>query len=165
MNSRYEDSILRSLQRIIQATNQHSHKLARSVQLTSPQLTCLKEIQEHHNITPSELARQVSLSRPTVTGILDRLTSRALIARSPHPSDKRRTVLTLTPAGHDILKTAPSALQGHLATNLGQLHDGEQALIDWVLQRIVSLMDEDPQTGAPGPDGPFQPTKSNHTTK
>lgn len=144
MSSRYEDSILRSLQRINQATSQHSHRLARDHQLTAPQLTCLRHIHKHGNITPGQLADAVSLSRPTITGILERLDNRGLLTRQTDPKDKRRTLINTTADAHKLLENAPSALHSDFAQRLHDLHEGEQAMIDWILQRVATLMEPQP---------------------
>lgn len=144
MSSRYEDSILRSLQRINQATSQHSHRLARDHQLTGPQLTCLRHIHKHGTITPGQLAAAVSLSRPTITGILERLDNRGLLTRRSDPDDKRRTLISTTADAHKLIKNAPSALHSEFAQRLHELHEGEQAMIDWILQRVATLMEPQP---------------------
>jgi DNA-binding MarR family transcriptional regulator len=47
----------------------------------------------------SELGAAIGGRPTTLTGILDRLEQRALLAREPHPRDRRTVVVRLTPAG------------------------------------------------------------------
>jgi DNA-binding MarR family transcriptional regulator len=49
-----------------------------------------------------ELHRQVLLSQPALSRMVDRLVERGLIARCPDPADGRGVRLTLTDAGRDI---------------------------------------------------------------
>jgi DNA-binding MarR family transcriptional regulator len=147
--SRYEDSILRSIRRISRAIDIHSRRLAKQYALTGPQLVCLREIIRQEVATPSGIARAVSLSQGTVTGILDRLERRGLIERVRSQRDKRRIHVSVTDAGRELVAQAPSPMHEEFSARLGGLHDGEQAMIDWVLQRVVGLMEAERVDAAP----------------
>ena len=149
MASRYEESILRSLRRTSRAVDLHSKRLAKQHSLTGPQLVCLREILRQEIATPSGIARAVSLSQGTVTGILDRLESRALVSRERSAEDRRKIHVTVTPKGRDTVAQAPSPLHEQFSARLNALHDGEQAMIDWVLQRVVALLEADGVDAAP----------------
>ena len=149
MASRYEESILRSLRRTSRAIDQHSKRLAKQHSLTGPQLVCLREILRQEIATPSGIARAVSLSQGTVTGILDRLESRDLITRERSAKDKRKFHVAITPKGRELVAYAPSPLHEQFSARLHALHEGEQAMIDWVLQRVVTLLEADDVDAAP----------------
>ena len=149
MSSRYEESILRSLRRTSRAIDLHSKRLAKHHFLTGPQLVCLREILRQEIATPSGIARAVSLSQGTVSGILDRLESRALVSRERSSQDKRRVHVTITAKGRDMVAQAPSPLHEQFSGRLNALHEGEQAMIDWVLQRVVALLEADDVDAAP----------------
>ena len=139
MASRYEESILRSLRRISRAIDLHSKQLARQHELTGPQLVCLREIARAEGVTPSALARAVSLSQGTVTGIVDRLVARGLATRERSAGDRRQVLLRLTAAGRAAVAAAPSPLHEDFRARLARLPEGEQAMIDWVVARVVGL--------------------------
>ncbi|WP_329115581.1 MarR family winged helix-turn-helix transcriptional regulator [Streptomyces sp. NBC_01465] len=48
--------------------------------------------------TPSELARHLSASTAAMTLVIDRLAAGGHVSREPHPTDRRKVVVT--PAGH-----------------------------------------------------------------
>src|SRR5690606_29512171 len=108
--------------------------------LTGPQLVCLRALRRNGPMAPGTLARQISLSPATVTGIVDRLERRGLITRVRCVDDKRRAVLALTPAGQQLLEQAPPPLHGAFAPRLADLPAAEQEEIARVLERVVSLM-------------------------
>jgi DNA-binding MarR family transcriptional regulator len=56
----------------------------------------------HEPVRMGELHRQVLLSQPALSRMVDRLVERGLIARCPDPADGRGVRLTLTDAGRDI---------------------------------------------------------------
>ena len=86
MGATVEERILRSLRRISRAIELHSKQLKATHRLTAPQLICLRELRVVPHTTPCELARAVSLSQATITGILDRLESRGFIQRARNPA-------------------------------------------------------------------------------
>lgn len=49
--------------------------------------------------TPSELADRLQITTASVTELVDRLQRDALVSRSPHPTDRRKLLITLTPDG------------------------------------------------------------------
>ena len=53
---------------------------------------------------PSVLARQLRVSRQTMTGLLDKLEAGGYLSRGPHPTDRRRTVLRLGEAGREVVR-------------------------------------------------------------
>jgi DNA-binding MarR family transcriptional regulator len=48
---------------------------------------------------PAELRDMLHLPAQTITGVLDQLQAAGLARRSPHPRDRRSTLVELTPAG------------------------------------------------------------------
>ncbi len=141
MADELEQSILRSLRKVSRAIDLHSRRLVATVHLTGPQLVCLLQLREHPSMTPSELARAVSLSNATITGILTRLEARGLVTREKSASDRRRVLLALTPSGRDIARRAPSPLQERFTSALDDLPEANRVIIDTVLKQIVEMMD------------------------
>ena len=147
--SPYEESILVSLRRITRAIDLHSRALARDHELTVPQLVCLRQLERDGETSPTVLAKRVSLSQATVTGIIERLHKRGLVAKSPSREDKRRVYVGLTGRGRKAIRSAPSPLSDQFRSRLEHLHDGEQAMIDWILARVVTMMEADDVDASP----------------
>jgi DNA-binding MarR family transcriptional regulator len=53
--------------------------------------------------TPHELATWLNLSTGAVTGMLDRLEAAGYAARSPHPTDRRKVLVSLTDAARQLI--------------------------------------------------------------
>lgn len=53
---------------------------------------------------PSVLAESTCLPRQTMTFVIDQLEHKALLRRTPHPSDRRRRILQITPRGHRLAR-------------------------------------------------------------
>ena len=124
-----EDHIVSSIRRIVRAIEMHSQDLIAKVGLTSPQLSVLKAIPALSPATPTSVARHLSLSQSTVSGILDRLHSKKLVKREDSPSDKRLRRYRLSPGGKTLLASAPPLLQESFLRNLKGLEAWERTML------------------------------------
>ena len=136
------EEVLTALRRIIRATDLHSKHLEKTAGLTAPQLLLLQILQSRNNdkMTSGTLADEMNLSQATVTTILDRLESKALIKRQRSSDDKRKVYVTLTSEGAETIKLAPPPLQQLFAKRFQALENWEQTLIISALQRIAHMM-------------------------
>jgi len=135
------DQVMISLRRIIQSIDLHSRYLVKRVGLTGPQLVILQEVSKTGEISTGEIARAISLSQATVTGILERLEKRNLITRHRSDIDRRRVMVRITPRGEALLDEAPPLMQESFVDEFSHLGDWEQSMILSALQRLVSMMD------------------------
>lgn len=141
--------VLRALRRIFHAVDRHSRRLARLHGLTEPQAICLNAVNRAGELTPGQLARTVSLSPPTVTGILDRLERRALIRRERTARDKRQVNVCLTDTGRRLLDNSPPPLQERFTKRLTELSPARQRQIARSLNEVVRLMEAEDIEAAP----------------
>ncbi len=135
------DDVLIALRRIMRAVDLHSRSLIQRYGLTGPQLVILREISRLGEVSGSELAKSVSLSLPTVTGILSRLEKRGLVSRRRSEIDKRRVMVRPTSDAFELLATAPPPLQESFAKQFENLEDWEKSQLLASLQRVVSMME------------------------
>jgi DNA-binding MarR family transcriptional regulator len=76
-------------------------------------LATLRRSGEPFALTPGELMRSAMVTSGAITQRLDRLESRGLVRRDPHPDDGRVVLVSLTPAGRELVDRV---LPDHLAT-------------------------------------------------
>ena len=136
-----EDHIVSSIRRIVRAIEMHSQDLISKVGLTSPQLSVLKAIPVLNTATPTSVARHLSLSQSTVSGVLDRLHSKKLVRREDSAADKRLRRYRVSASGKALLETAPPLLQESFLRNLKGLDAWERSMLLSALQRTAWLMD------------------------
>lgn len=117
--------------------------------IPGPQALILKEIQARRRLSPSELAKQLSLSQATITDIVKRLEQRGLVTRVPDSKDRRKIMLEITKEGKALIKAAPPLLQEQFTKRFNKLQDWEQTLLLSSLQRVASLMDAEDLDAAP----------------
>jgi DNA-binding MarR family transcriptional regulator len=148
-NRTVSDSVMIALRKIIQAIDTNSKKLVKRVGLTGPQLVILQEISNLGEVTAGEIAQAVSLSQATVTGILERMEKRGLLARRRSDRDKRRIMVRITQNGQQVLEEAPPLMQEAFVERFSSLQEWEQTMILSGLQRLVSIMDAKAIQAAP----------------
>ena len=141
--------VLIALRKIIQSIALNSKSLEKRVGLTGPQLMILQEVASAGEISVGEVAKTISLSQGTVTGILERMEKRALVIRRRSDADRRRVLVKATAAGMQLLETAPPLMQEAFVERFSSLQDWEQTMILSALQRLVTIMDAKAIQAAP----------------
>jgi long-chain acyl-CoA synthetase len=76
----------------------------------------------------SGLAYTLSISRPSVTSLVDGLVTRGLIERHEVEHDRRRIAVTITPSGRELLKAADRLVEARLREILSHA-TGEDAAV------------------------------------
>ncbi|GAB1820935.1 MarR family winged helix-turn-helix transcriptional regulator [Herbidospora sp. RD11066] len=97
--------------------------------LTPTQLAALAAVERHTTMTPGELADHEKVQPPSMTRVVTHLEERGLLARSPHPTDRRQVTLSVTPAGEALLKEERRRKEAWLAQRLGELTPEEKAIL------------------------------------
>ena len=134
------DEVLISLRRIVRAVELQSRQLVRSHGLTGPQVVILKALMQLGRSTVGQLAGQVSLSKPTVTDILNRLEKHKLAKRVRSDTDKRCVHVAITSLARQKLITSPPLLQDEFARQFNSLKKWEQFQLLSSLAKIAEMM-------------------------
>ena len=100
-------------------------------------------------LSPSAIARAVSLSQATITSILDRLVQAGLVERIRSETDKRVVLARLTEKGETASNNSPELLQAGFMRSFRTLQPWEQNMLIASLQRIAELMDAEELDAAP----------------
>jgi DNA-binding MarR family transcriptional regulator len=80
------------------AIDDYDRELARILRINETDLRCLEILlQELPEAGPSELAERLGLTTGSTTALLDRLEKAGYLTRSPHPTDRRKSVVRATP--------------------------------------------------------------------
>lgn len=146
---RASEAVLVALRRIMRAIDMHSRQLVQQLGVTGPQLMVLRELARNGAVPVGSLAKAVSLSHATVTGIVTRLEKRELVQRREDDEDRRRVLVGVTSAGEALLATAPPPIQESFITEFERLEDWESNLILSSLQRVVAMMEASELEAAP----------------
>jgi DNA-binding MarR family transcriptional regulator len=105
--------------------------------LSLGQLAALGTIDRHGAMTPGELAAHERVQPPSMTKIVKALEAAGYVTRTPHPSDGRQVVVTLTPTGATLLKEDRRQREAWLAQRLRDLSPEDRDL----LHRAAEVLD------------------------
>lgn len=97
----------------------------------------LVQLDPEHALSQKELAKRLRCNPSTVVDPTDRLEERGLVARRPHPSDRRVKELTVTKRGRQVreelitqLFEPPEALRRLPPAELAPLRDAMLAAVE-----------------------------------
>ena len=106
--------------------------------LTLSQISALATLERHGSLTPGELAAHEKVQPPSMTRLVARLEEAALVLRTPHPTDRRQVLLTLSPAGQELLREDRRRRDVWLAQRLRELDPAEVE----ILRQAAGVLDK-----------------------
>ncbi|RUF46323.1 MarR family transcriptional regulator [Pseudomonas aeruginosa] len=126
----YSLAIFRAIRRLQQAAEIHSKRLSRYGGLTPLQLLILHVLAVEGELTATQLAKLVSLSQASLSGLL---------YRRRDEQDRRKSWLHLDPAGHEALAEAPPLLPEYVIERFAALPEWERHGLLAALLRAADL--------------------------
>ena len=110
----------------------------------SPSLTsALATIDVHGPLTPSELATRERVKRPTATRLVARLEELGVLQRAADPTDRRSSLLSVTPEGHALMEQMRGRKTAYLAHRIEKLGSDERAALDRAAGILERLLEDD----------------------
>lgn len=116
--------------------------LGRRLQVDQAGLAVMDHLVDVGPTTPTELARRLDASTAATTLVIDRLVAGGHATRGPHPTDRRKVIVT--PADHwgaTAYEHVAPVIQG-VTEAAAALSPKEQATVAAFLRRIVDVYDE-----------------------
>lgn len=116
-----------------------SERSAPGVTLT--QLAVLGTLERHGPLTPRELADHEKVQPPSMTRVVAALEEAGLVARTPHPSDRRQVLVAATPAALTMLREDRRRRDAWLSPRLAALSREERETLRAavaILERVAS---------------------------
>lgn len=103
---------MRELVRAYQAFADYSAKHLRTLDLTPSQFDVLATLGNTNGMNMTDIATKTLVTKGTLTGIIDRLEKKGLVARVTPPDNRRSFTIILTPEGK---KTFARVFPAHIA--------------------------------------------------
>jgi DNA-binding MarR family transcriptional regulator len=97
--------------------------------LSETQLAALSALEVHQAMTPGELADHEKVQPPSMTRVIAVLEERNLVVRSPHPTDRRQVILTVTQEGRGVVERVRQRKDAWLDRRLAELTAEERAAL------------------------------------
>lgn len=97
----------------------------------------LMVIARHEPVRPGTIAEHLRIAARSATDVIDRLEERALVTRSPDPTDRRATVIDLTDAGRELVTVVRAQRSAAAAEQFAVLTEAERATLAALLRKAL----------------------------
>jgi DNA-binding MarR family transcriptional regulator len=136
-------TIANRLRPVLLQLNRQLRREIHSLGVTGGQVSLLVQIKLRPGIGMRELAALERISVPGMSKFVSRLEDAGLVERAPVAGDLRRVGLTLTAAGHKVLRSVKSKRTAWLSARLRQLDPDALETIDAAIEPLMDLLAEE----------------------
>lgn len=121
------------------------HEIVRGRGFTVSEWRVLASLADRGPVPIGRLAQFVVMKQPTVTRVLDRQEARGEVERIAHKTDRRITLVSITPLGTRLVAELIEQAREHEARILSPLGDKQMAELKASLRQIIAM--NEPQGG------------------
>jgi DNA-binding MarR family transcriptional regulator len=139
-SSEYECLVVYFLRKLAQLLYSHSRQMVRRCGLTWPQAVTLQTLLRDGETSVSALARKVSVSSGTMSGVLDRLEAKGLVERTRTPTDRRSVIVRYTGNAAAWFGGDLSLLNAEFSQRLAALSGEEKESILNALHQLTGML-------------------------
>ncbi|WP_433242869.1 MarR family winged helix-turn-helix transcriptional regulator [Actinomadura nitritigenes] len=126
---------------LINQASAHSHRLVAdrfaAAGARGYHYRLLATLEEYGPASQADLGRRAAIDRSDVVAALNQMADKKLVERAPDPADRRRNIITLTPAGRRHLRELDRVLDGIQDELLAPLSPPERAQLTEMLTRVT----------------------------
>lgn len=115
--------------------------MARSLDVSVPELLALDYISAAQGAGPTEVARRLQLTTGTMTALADRLEERGHVVRERHPADRRRVMLRTTPSADAEVGERVYPMVADIVALAESLGTRERQAVGRFLDEFVALIE------------------------
>ena len=105
-------------------------------ELTPMQFSTLIRVAEAGDVSQNKLGRMAAMDIATIKGVVDRLKAKGLLKTSLDPQDRRRSMISLTSAGAELIADLQAQGLRISQETLSPLRPNEQATLLNLLRRL-----------------------------
>ena len=109
-------------------------------EITPPQFYTLSHLADEEEIKMSELAQVLHISRPAMTGLIDKLARKKLVARRRESADRRIIKVALTKRGEELIKKVRKGIFELFLKILRKLTPQERKELARIQEKLFSFM-------------------------
>jgi len=135
------EMIRRLLYRRDVAVARHRSALARSLGITDVEMQALVHLAEAER-SPSAIGALLDLSSGGATALVQRLERAGHVTRTPHPTDRRSTLIRLSAGTAARLERGESQITGGLDSVTRAFTEPQRIAVTGVLTQLVTLSEE-----------------------
>jgi DNA-binding MarR family transcriptional regulator len=132
---------MRLLWRIEHGLQSRSKRMEAAIGITGPQRLVLRIVDQFPGLSAGELAHIVRLHPSTITGIVQRLVDKGLLARKGNTADRRRIELRVRPDAKPFTRRSTTTIELAVARVLASVPAGHINQTRSVLTAIASALE------------------------
>ncbi|QEU90950.1 MarR family winged helix-turn-helix transcriptional regulator [Streptomyces kanamyceticus] len=136
-----ESPIREQLRNLIRCQQRFERYQGRQMHVDPAGLAVMDHLVSAGPVTPSELARELSTSTAAMTLVIDRLVDGGHVSRRPHPSDRRKVLVTPTEHWEESAFEHVEPLVAGIGEITESMTAQEQATVATFLERAVAAYD------------------------
>lgn len=106
-------------------------------QLTAAQFVVLSSIRVNGGSSLADVVKATVIDQATIRGVVDRLKQRELVSVDHDRMDKRKVVIELTQAGHDLVAEMEPFAQQITESTYGNLNPAERLALNFLLRKML----------------------------
>jgi DNA-binding MarR family transcriptional regulator len=128
------------LRQVLVLNEELEHRVRRQLDTSETDLRAMQHLMRRRQMTPTELAEALHLSTAATTTVIDRLVRRGHAIRTPHPDDRRRTLIRPERAAADrVMAVLRPLIQETDAVVQEMPSSARQAVVDY-LESVIGAM-------------------------
>lgn len=107
--------------------------------ITPVQFAAMDALRGSPGIDQAQVAHLIAYDRATIGGVIERLEKRGLVQRAANPRDRRARLVSLTPAGQDLIDELLPVVRGLQEDILDGLAPGEREALCRFMARTLGM--------------------------
>ncbi|MGI3781314.1 MAG: MarR family winged helix-turn-helix transcriptional regulator [Janthinobacterium lividum] len=136
-----DQAIADQLDQVIQQQQQFVRHLARRLEVDAVGLEVMEHLMRTGQATPSELSRELGVSTAAMTLVLDRLEAKGHATRAPHPTDRRKVLVSAAKSSVRSANDLVSPLISATEDLVSSLSPEDQAVVSSFLTEMSRVYD------------------------
>jgi MarR family 2-MHQ and catechol resistance regulon transcriptional repressor len=152
MGERYLRSV-RLLAECLQGFERFSGESVRQCGLTHAQFDIIATLGNTAGMSYKELGERTLITKGTLTGVIERLEQKGLVARERSSGDKRSWFVRLTPGGEALFQDVFPKVVAHGRRLFAPYSEADFDAMDQTLRKLRQLITDagEPASGSPSP--------------
>ncbi|MFQ4147396.1 MarR family transcriptional regulator [Arthrobacter sp. LAPM80] len=138
------------LRQILELNEVMEFAMRRELALKETDFQAMQHLIKHRTMSPGELAQLLHLTPAATTTVIDRLESKGHISRTPHPTDRRRQLISPSPKSvkETMARLMPMIL-GVDAKVRTYTPQEQEAIVDFLTSVAGSMIESSAALGSP----------------
>lgn len=134
---------------VIAAERYRAHTARHQLGVSATEIVALGHLYTEGPLTATELATRLQITSASATELVDRLEKTTYAQRQPHPTDRRKRLVTLTDHGHQAIHTVYNNLGDELAEIYTAFTPDQQRTVDHFLSATTVRLTAPRSAGEP----------------